>query len=117
MKKSIIFTMIVMAFACAIPSMVQADSGSAFEYTNITATGTTAINFGRRTTEIYVVRVSTNDAYINWTSTTCAGSMTADEYMPASSGYVTRTNEVQTVKMSVYTATLPVNIQVGGKGW
>lgn len=114
MKK--IFLVLSIIFAVASFNKCFAANGSTTTWHVITTTGTTAINFDRVTTEIYVCTFSTNTAYVNWIATT----PTTNDFVLGILGQtdvIEHTEEIRSSKMSVMQATEPVHIRVQVKSW
>ena len=100
--------------------------GSKFQYVVITSSGITPITFNRNSTEIYCIKLSTMEAYINWGSTAMPMIAYTTNYFllpETSSEFVyEHTEEVVNYKMSVYQPLVPgttnnIHIRLQIKSW
>jgi hypothetical protein len=78
----------------------------------ITSSGTTVVTLPFQTTEIWFVKVSTDEAYISLVSTTPTNGR-----MLRSTKVVSDTVEVKTTKFSVKTTKLPFLFYYEARGW
>jgi len=101
---------------CIIGANLELNAAMGFKYKSyrITSTGTTRINFGVRSQEIYVINYTTEVAYVNWTSSTVAVSTSTDFTLGTidSTDVIWHTEEVSSSYMSVRIDSEPVNIFV-----
>jgi hypothetical protein len=104
---------IVVIFAFVlIGANLDASMGFKIKSYQITSTGTTRINFGVRSQEIYVINYTTEVAYVNWTSSTVVVSTATDFAMGTidSTDVIWHTEEISTSYMSVRIDSQPVHI-------
>ena len=116
MRRYLFFAVLLLSLFC-MANITKAASGNEIDYQVITSTGITVINFDRITTEIYVIAISTNPAYVNWTSTTPVNT----NFLLGISGQtdvIEHTEEVNSSHFSVDAgSTLPVHIRLQWKYW
>ena len=99
-----------------IAGSVSASAGKQYEIYVATNTGTTAYNFSKVSTEIYVVTMNTNTAYVSFTTTNTA---TTDFILGQynQTDVIEHTEEINSSKMAVSQAIGPVNIRIMIKYW
>lgn len=112
-KINVFAVLFVTVFAMVlIIANLNASMGFKIKSYQIKSTGTTRINFGVRSQEIYVINYTTEVAYVNWTSSTVVVSTSTDFAMGTidSTDVIWHTEEISTSYMSVRIDSQPVHI-------
>ena len=96
--------------------------GFNYQYFYVNSTGTVPMSFSKTSTEIYILKLSTAEAYINFVSTSIlTANLTNYFYLPATdtNNAIEIKEAINSSKMSIYTEQTGVapNIRIQIKRW
>lgn len=103
-------------------SYLHSAGGFNYQYFYVNSTGTVPISFSKTSTEIYILKISTAEAYVNFVSTSIlTTNLTNYFYLPATdtNNAIEIKEEINSSKMSIYSAETGVvpNIRIQVKRW